>query len=62
MKDIRLCKVWLRWEDGKEKNVVIWLDIDESIEDQIFKSFNPVEPTAPQLSDFKWREAQGEQQ
>ena len=54
MKDIRLCKVWLRWEDGKEKNVMIWLDIDESIEDQIFDSFNAIESTCPKLEDFKW--------
>ncbi len=58
MKDIRLCKVWLRWEDGKEKNVMIWLDIDESIEDQIFDSFNAIDPTAPQLEDFKWQLSQ----
>ena len=53
--DIRLCEVWLRWENGVEQQFETWLDIDESIEDQIFDSFKAIDPATPRLEDFKWK-------
>jgi len=52
--DIRLCSVWIKYTDGKEVDLEAWFDIDSSIEDQIYMSFNPLDPDYPQIADFKW--------
>ena len=52
--DIRLCEVWIRYESGVEDQFETWLDIDMSIEDQIYKSFSAIDPETPQIVDFKW--------
>ena len=62
MKDIRLCEVWLYWNDGQCGNVEVFLDIDECIETQVFKAFDLLTEDGPNLIDFKWREVKGVQQ
>jgi len=52
--DMRLCEVWIRYESGVENRFETWLDIDSSIEDQIYASFNAIDPECPQIADFKW--------
>ena len=52
--DIRLCSVWIKYTDGKEVDLEVWLDIDSSIEDQIYMSFNPLDSEYPQIADFRW--------
>ena len=52
--DVRLCEVWIRYENGVEDRFETWLDIDDSIEDQIYTSFNTIDPETPQIADFKW--------
>lgn len=52
--DIRECSVWIKYTDGKEVNLKAWFDIDSSIEDQVYMSFNPLNPDYPQIADFKW--------
>ena len=52
--DVRLCEVWIRYESGVEDQFETWLDIDASIEDQIYESFNAIDPETPQIVDFKW--------
>lgn len=52
--DKRLCEVWIRYENGVEDQFETWLDIDSSIEDQIYESFNAIDPETPQIVDFKW--------
>ena len=52
--DIRECSVWIKYTDGKEVDLKVWFDIDSSIEDQIYMSFNPLDPDYPQIADFKW--------
>ena len=51
---MRLCNVWIEYNNGEELNLEVWLDINVSIEDQIFMSFNPLDPDYPQIADFKW--------
>lgn len=52
--DIRLCSVWIKYTDGKEVDTEVWLDIDSSIEEQVYASFNPLDKTYPQIADFRW--------
>ena len=52
--DIRLCSVWIKYTDGEEIDVKVWLDIDSSIEDQVYMSFNGNNPEYPQIANFRW--------
>ena len=52
--DIRLCEVWIRYTNGIEDQFETWLDIDKSIEDQLYESFNAIDPECPQIDNFKW--------
>ena len=66
MKDIRLCKVWIKYQTGPFHEKKMQLDMDDSIEDQIYKKFGRCRyGKTPdwRLIDFSWREiAEGEQQ
>ncbi len=55
---MRLCNVWIEYNNGEELNLEVWLDINGSIEDQIFKSFNPLDPDYPQITNFEWQISQ----
>ena len=52
--DIRECSLWVKYTDGKEVDLEVWLDIDSSIEEQVYASFNPLDKTYPQIADFRW--------
>jgi len=52
--DIRLCSVWIEYADGKEVDLEVWLDIDSSIEEQVYASFNPLDKSYPQIANFRW--------
>lgn len=52
--DIRECSVWIEYADGKEVDLEVWLDIDSSIEDQVYASFNPLDKSYPQIANFRW--------
>ena len=52
--DIRLCSVWIEYADGRPVNTEVWLDIDSSIEEQVYASFNPIDPEYPQIANFRW--------
>ena len=52
--DIRLCSVWIKYTNGKEVDLEVWLDIDSSIEDQVYMSFNPLNQDFPQIANFRW--------
>ena len=52
--DIRLCSVWIEYADGRQVNTEVWLDIDSSIEEQVYASFNPIDPEYPQIANFRW--------
>ena len=56
--NMRLCNVWIEYNNGEELNLEVWLDINGSIEDQIFKSFNPLDPDYPQITNFEWQISQ----
>ena len=55
---MRLCNVWIEYNNGEELNLEVWLDINGFIEDQIFKSFNPLDPDYPQITNFEWQISQ----
>ena len=42
---IRLCEVIIHYSDREEAVVETYLDLDRSVEDQVFESFNPLSPT-----------------
>jgi len=50
--DIRLCEIWIQYEDDTEFRDEVWLDIDGSIEDQIYDICNPSQSSP--ISNFKW--------
>ena len=52
--DIRLCSVWIEYTDSRQANTEVWLDIDSSIEEQVYASFNPIDPEYPQIANFRW--------
>ena len=52
---IRLCEIIIRYTD-REQVVEAFLDLDLSVEDQVFKLFNPLSSEHPQILSFEWRE------
>ncbi len=52
--DVRPCNVWIKYTDGKEVDLEVWFDIDSSIEEQVYTSFNPLDPKCPQIANFRW--------
>ena len=52
---IRLCEITIKYTDRKQV-VEVFLDLDLSVEDQVFKLFNPSFNDHPQILDFRWRE------
>lgn len=52
--DIRLCSVWIEYTDGTSLDTEAWFDIDDSIEEQVYSSFNPIDPECPQIANFRW--------
>ena len=53
---IRLCEVIIHYSDREEAVVETYLDLDRSVEDQVFESFNPLSSDYPQILSFKWRD------
>ena len=53
---IRLCEVIIHYSDREEAVVETYLDLDRSVEDQVFESFNPLSLDDPQIINFKWRD------
>jgi len=53
---IRLCEVIIHFSDREEAVVETYLDLDRSVEDQVFESFNPLSLDCPQILSFKWRD------
>jgi len=54
-KDIRACEVWVEYADGTTHTYDVFLDIDASIEDQVYQSFEWPAFNNP-ITNFKWRE------
>jgi hypothetical protein len=52
---IKLCEVIIQYSD-REETVETYLDLDRSVEDQVFESFNPLSSDYPQILSFKWRD------
>jgi hypothetical protein len=53
---IRLCEVTIQYSDREEVVVEAYLDLDRSVEDQVFESFNQLSLDCPQIINFKWRD------
>jgi len=53
---IKLCEVTIQYSDREEAVVETYLDLDRSVEDQVFESFNPLSLDYPQIINFKWRD------
>ena len=49
---MKLFNAYIKYTDGEELNIEVWLDIDSCIEHQIFMSFNPLDPDCPQIANF----------
>ena len=54
--DIRSCEIWIEYDDGSEFTTDMFLDVDRSIEEQVYESFNPMTKEYPQIANFKWKE------
>ena len=54
--DIRACEVWIEYNDGSELTTDMFLDMDRSVEDQVYESFNSMTKEYPQITNFKWKE------
>jgi hypothetical protein len=54
-KDVRACEVWVEYADGTTHTYDVFLDIDASIEDQVYCSFECPAFNNP-ITNFKWRE------
>jgi HD superfamily phosphohydrolase len=54
--DVRSCEIWLKYSDGSETIVDAFLNMDLSIEDQIYETFNPMTKDFPQIVNFTWKE------
>ena len=54
--DVRACQVWIEYNDGSELTTDMFLDMDRSVEDQVYESFNPMTKDYPQITNFKWKE------
>ena len=53
---IRLCEVIIQYTDREVTTLETYLDLNLSVEDQVFKSFNPLSNDYPQIVRFKWRD------
>ena len=53
---IRLCEVIIQYADREETTIETYLDLDLSVEDQVFESFNPLSNDYPQILSFTWRD------
>ena len=54
--DVRACQVWIEYNDGSELTTDMFLDMDRSVEDQVYESFNSMTKDYPQITNFKWKE------
>ena len=54
--DVRACEVWIEYNDGSELTTDMFLDMDRSVEDQVYESFNSMTKEYPQITNFKWKE------
>ena len=54
-KDVRACEVWVEYADGTTHTYDVFLDIDSSIEDQVYQSFECPAFNNP-ITNFKWQE------
>ena len=51
--DIRLYEVELKYDDDSRYTVEMYLDINGSIRNQIYQSFNPLSKDYPQIVSYK---------
>ena len=54
--NVRACEVWIEYNDGSELTTDMFLDMDRSVEDQVYESFNSMTKDYPQITNFKWKE------